>query len=411
MWLITLILAVALAALATLVVRGTRTRNGPGNASRTYLIQPEDMVQSVRITGTVEAAESYVISAPTLTGGQFSSLTITKLAAGGTHVNKGDLLVEFDRQDQLKNALDKEAEYKDLVQQIRKKEAEQDAARAKDDTELKQAEDALRSAELEVTRNEIVSKIDAEKNLANLEEARARLKQLRETYDLKRKSAQADLRLLQIQRERARAAMLHSQQNAESMSIRAPNPGVVVLNTTWKLGQMGEVQEGDQVRSGIPFMQVMNPGAILVRARANQMDASMLQVGQHVRVRLDAYPDAEFDGRLDRLAVIGATSSMSDKVRGYPVVFTIDGSDPRLMPGLTAAVDVEVERHANALVIPRDAVIEEGNKAFVFAKNGAGWEKRAVTLGPRNAVEVVAASGVRAGDTLLRNPQPAGESQ
>lgn len=411
LWLIAVVVLVALAGLAALIVRATRTRTGAGNSTRTYLVQPRDWLQSVRITGTVEAAESYVISAPTLAGGQFSSLTITKLVAAGTHVNKGDLLVEFDRQDQLKNALDKEAEYKDFLEQIRKKQAEQDTARAKDDTELKQAEDGLRSAELEVSRNEVVSKIDAEKNLANLEEARARLKQLRETYDLKRKSAQADLRLLEIQRDRARAAMLHSQQNAGSMSIRAPNPGVVVLNTTWKSGQMGEVQEGDQVRSGIPFMQVMNPGAILVRTRANQMDACVLQVGQRVRVRLDAYPDVEFNGRLDRLAAIGAASTMSDKVRGYPVVFSIEGSDPRLMPGLTAAVDVEVERHPNALVIPRDAVIEEGNKAFVFVKNGSGWEKSAITLGLSNAVEVVAASGVQAGDTVLRNPQLAGESQ
>ena len=60
-----------------------------------------------------------------------NTLIITKLARGGAQVTEGDLLVEFDRQNQLKAAFDKRAEYLDFEEQIRKKRAEQEQARAK----------------------------------------------------------------------------------------------------------------------------------------------------------------------------------------------------------------------------------------------------------------------------------------
>ena len=63
---------------------------------------------------------------------------------------------------------------------------------------------------------------------------------------------------------------------------------------------MREVQEGDQVRPGVPFMQVVNPDTMEVRARANQADIPFLRTGQPVQLRLDAYADLVFTGTLDQ---------------------------------------------------------------------------------------------------------------
>ena len=119
----------------------------------------------------------------------------------------GDLIVEFDRQEQITNALDRRAELNDLEQQIRKREAEERAAAAKDDSEIKQAESSVSRAELEMVKNEMLPKIQAEKNTLALEEAQATLKQLKTTYELKRHAAEADIRILQIRRDRAENAM------------------------------------------------------------------------------------------------------------------------------------------------------------------------------------------------------------
>ena len=302
--------------------------------------------QVLRLKGTTEAVQSRAILAPLLAGQQVPTLTIIHLTPAGTRVKQGDLLVEFDRQAQMRDFVDKQAEYAKLVDQVAEEQAKESAARAKDDTELKAAEDNLRKTELEIQKAEIVSRIDAEKNQENLDEAKATYEQLRETFDLKRKAAQAAVRILEIQRDRTQQTMLHAQANADLMQIRSPLNGVVVLNTIWKQGTMGEVQEGDQVRPGVPFMQVVNPANMQVRVMANQQDFPSLQVGQTAKVRLDAYPDLVFAAKLDQLAPIGEGGSFSSKLRAFVVIVAIEGNDPKLMPDLSAAVDVDVAKQS-----------------------------------------------------------------
>lgn len=427
-WLVAAVVAVG--SLTWAIARSARSTADPATERiRTATVIKGEFVRTLRVTGTTEAMQSYVVSAPTLTGGGLGSLVITHLATPGQKVKKGDLLVEFDRQNQIKNALDSEATYKDLVEQIKKKQAAQAIARAKDDSELQQARDAVQSAELETRRNEVVSRIDAEKNIANLEEARARYQQLQQTYQLKRQADAADLKVLEIQRDRAHSSMLHSQSNAARMEIRSPIDGVVVLNSTWKGNQMGEVQEGDEVRPGVPFLQVMDPGAIQVRARVNQEDLPWLDVGQTVFIRPDAYPGLSLPGRLERLAAIGVTSGLSSRVRTFVAIFTIDPSqapsapgagsardaaqDARLMPDLSAAIDIVLQRRGDSLIIPRDALYLDAGGAYVWVQRGQTFEREAVKLGPVADEQAVVLSGLRQGDVVLRNPRklPPGEKQ
>lgn len=405
-WLLPSLIILSVLLLAAIIVSKLSSSNKTASQSETTstaVVAQKDFVRSLRVHGIVEAVESHIIAAPRLSGQGLGTLIITKLPPSGSSVHRGDVLVEFDRQAQLRNVIDKQAEYRDLVEQIRKKQADQAAARAADETELKQAEDAEKTAELEVKKNEIVSKIDAEKNQENLEQAHATLQQLRQTFNLKRQAAQADLRVLEIQRDRALAAVRWAEGNTEKMVIHSPVDGVAVINSMWKGGSLSDVQEGDEVRPGFGFMQVVNPGQMQVRARINQADIDDLHEGQNVRIYLDAYPELSFSGTVARIAGVATTSAFSGKVRIFNVVFAINGSDPKLLPDLSAAVDVEIERQSNALVVPRDAVFTENGHSYVRVKNGSGYDKREVKTGAVSDVEEVIVSGVEKGAVVLRN--------
>lgn len=405
-WVVTLV-AVALVLVAVWLLRPSR-RNGPAvQTIRTATVKRGAFVRSLRVHGVVEAVQAYSVVAPRLAGQRgmdYGSMIITKLIPGGSAVRPGDVLVEFDRQNQLKNALDREADYKDLLEQIKKKQADQAAQTASDQTELKQAENAVQSASLELKKNEVISAIDAEKNQETLDEAKANLQQLRETFELKRRAREADLRVVQIQRDRARNAMLYAQKNAEKLVIKSRIAGIVVLGSDWKAGQMSELQEGDSVDAGRPVMQIVNPAGMQVRARINQADISYLESGQPVHIGLDAYPDLSFSGKVARIGAIAVTSSMSQRVRTFTAIFSIAGSEPRLMPDLSAAVDIELQRIPNVLLLPRDAVVMTKDESYVVVKNGTDTAKRMVKLGALSDSEVVIASGVEEGATVLRNP-------
>ena len=406
----TLLWLAAIAAAAALAIwqwppsaRADSTQASSGRRNATFTVARRDFLHSVRLSGTVEAIQSMTISAPRLTGPNANSLVITRLIRPGSSVKAGDLIVEFDRQQQLTNALDRRAELQDLDQQIRKREAQERAAAAKDEGEIQQAESALARAQLEMVKNDMIPKIDAEKNTNALEQARATLKQLQATFDLKRKAAEADLRILRIRRDRAENAMRQAETNAERMAILAPIGGMAVLKTVWKGNNMAEVQEGEEVRAGVPVVDIVNPNAMRVRARVNQADINGLRVGQTVQVGLDAYPDLHFTGRIAQLSPLGVTSSLSPKVRQFIALIDVNGSHPNLMPDLTASLDVELSRVPAALVVPRDSVRHDGERAFVRVQQGSGFADRDVTVAAMNAHEAVVSSGLEPGAVIARN--------
>lgn len=304
-----------------------------------------DTASTVRLNGLVEAVDFYSVVVPRVTGtGQGSpQLTIVRLAPKGTLVKKGELLVEFDRQLQVRNALDKRAEWLDLEEQIKKKRADQNALRAQDETALKTAENAVALAKLEVLKNPLLPRIEAEKNTLNLEAAEAKFAQQREAFALKQKAALADVQILEVRRDRAASAMGHAERNAEKMVIRAPIDGLVVLKSIWKGGTMGEPQEGEELWPGAQLLDLVGPSSMQVRVRVNQADLGGLKVGLPARVTLDAYPGKTYPARLLQISPIAVPGSFSPTVRTFAALFAIDGSDPQLAPDLSAAVDVALK--------------------------------------------------------------------
>ncbi len=335
-WLI-LIAAIALCALATsLWLTGHKKAPAPGNLISS---SPTDTTGGLRLKGTTQAVRMRSIQAPLLAGEKEGTLTITNMRAAGSSVKQGDILVEFDRQAQLATSSTSRRKTANWLTTYCRKKPKKARPGPKTRPKSRVAEGDLAKAELEMQKVELLSRIDAEKARETLDEAKATLDQLKETFSLKRKTAQASIRILEIQRDRARETMLHAQANAALMQVHSPIGGVVVLNTIWKQGNIGEVQEGDQVRPGVPFMQVVDPSEMEVQVPVNQQDVLALHDGQKARVHLDAYPDLVCPAQLEVIDPMGKPGDFSQKVRTFSATWSIMCSDPRLLPGLSAAVD------------------------------------------------------------------------
>jgi len=369
-------------------------------SNQTAVVERKTFTQVMRLSGTTQAARSFIVSAPQLEGAQLNNLNITSIIAPGASVKTGDVLVQFDPQVQVKDFLEKQKAYTDLVSQVEQKKADAEIAKGKDDTALATAENALKRAELEVQRNEIVSQIDAEKNQQALEEAKATLKQIKQTYDLKREAADAATKIPEIQRDRAQEAMRYARSNADKMTIHAPMDGVAVMNTVWLGSRMGTVQKGDSVQPGMPFMQVVDPSMMEVRATVSQSDVGSVQVGQTATVRFDAYPGMILPATLTEVSPLGEQGKFSEKVRTFAGLFSIQGSDPRLLPDLSAALDIVLQTSEQALIVPRAAVASGADGEFVYVKSTGGYDKRAVKLGALSDTEAVISSGVSQGEIV-----------
>lgn len=406
LWLIALVVvAAAVAAVVFSLLPQSQTPVSPAGPAtiRTVAAARGNFVDQLRLSGTTEAVTSFPIVAPRLAGVQGGALTIVRLLPNGAHVKRGDLLVEFDRQNEIKNYLDNRAKWMDLANQVAKQQATEGAARAKDETDIQTAEDQLKTAQLEMQKLELLSRIDQEITRQQLEEAQASLKELQQTFKWKRAQGAAELRDLALQRDQARRDMLHAQRNEERMAIRSPIDGVVVLHSIWKSGTFATVMEGDQVYPGMGFMEVVNPSEMEVTAKVSQMDVARLHIGQQAEVRLDAYPGLVFPAKLESLGPIATQGQFSDTVRNFNALFSIEKSDPKLMPDLSAAVDVELAQQKDALLVPNDCVARGKGKAFVYVKAGRGFRRQEVKPGSQNNLMTVIESGLKAGDVIKRS--------
>jgi multidrug resistance efflux pump len=327
------------------VVAGMTAAVGCGRASSTN-DQPATPApvavgseRGIRLSGTVEAVRSRAVIVPRLQG-PLLPLLIINLVPAGTRVEPGELIVEFDPQQQERDAFDRRAEVVNLDGEIAKKQAEQAAVEAKDRTELTAAEHDVERARLEVRKNPLVPAIDAEKNTLALAQAAARFDQLKVTFDLKRKAAAAEIRILEIRRERAERALRYAEGNAKLMQVPAPFGGLVVVKRIYRNGNFVEIAEGDEVRPGTPVVDIVDTSVMRVSAKLNQADARFVRPGQTATIGLDGFPDLQFRGRVDSITPLATTSQLTNSVRTFMAIVSIEGSHPQLLPDLSAWVDL-----------------------------------------------------------------------
>jgi len=267
-------------------------------------------------------------------------LVVIGLVKAGTRVQRGETIVEFDPQQQQRDAFDRRAELVNLEGELDKKRAEHAAAEAKDRTELTTAEHDVERARLDMRKNDLIPTNDAEKNTLALAQATTRFEQLKAIFDLKREAARAELRILEIRRDRADRALRYSEQNAQLMTSVAPFGGLVVIKRMFRNGSFVEIVEGDEVRPGTPIVDIVDTTHMRVRARLNQADFRLVRVGQPAKIGLDGFPDLLFEGKVEVVTPLAVSSGLSPAVRSFVAVITINGTHPQLLPDLTAWVDL-----------------------------------------------------------------------
>ncbi len=386
---------------------GCRTVAAQGNASPVAATSGSDLatvrsgrlVRLVRATGQTMAAHSFTVRVPRFrhSGGD---LTLTYIIANGASVRKGDVLVRFDETVELQNEQDALAQYDDLSHQVQDKMAQNRSAAEQRASALQAAEAALGKARLELRKAPILSTIDAETDQVNVDDATAQIASLKisnRQHDIADASA---LKILELQRDQQYREYMRAKTAVEQMVVRAPLSGMVALVASWQNGTFAVPQEGDQMWGGRSLMRIFDPSQMEVQAAISEADGGLLSAGLPAIVHLDAYPKAQFTARFLSVSPV-ATAPFDSPVHSYTALFHLDQNDPRIMPDLSAAIDLEVATGQKELLVPRGAIHFRNGAAYVtkIAGDGSRREQR-VELGEFDAHNIVVTSGLAAGQRI-----------
>jgi len=190
---------------------------------------------------------------------------------------------------------------------------------------------------------------------AAFDQAKATYDELKSQYEASKyslKSAKLNLVVLQHNLEVADAGIAQAREALSHMTITSPIDGVITRLDA-EVGEM--VIMGTMNNPGTVIMIVGDLSQMLLVAQVDEADVGKIEVGQKSMVKVQAFPDDEFTGVIDTIALTHRISTTGTKY--FRTEILLQGEVEKLYSGLTAHVDIETTKHENVLNLPSQAVL------------------------------------------------------
>jgi RND family efflux transporter MFP subunit len=189
----------------------------------------------------------------------------------------------------------------------------------------------------------------------------------------------------------ARATVNLAKYNLDVSIMEAPFPGIIASRNADVGDVINPMMGGFGAASGV--MTLMDFSVVKIMIELSQKDVTRIQKGQDASLAIAAYPDKLFHGKV--MVVNQAADSLSKK---FKVEVYIDNAELMLKPNTFGDVVLEVSSHAEALVIPQAAVLQNNH---VFVVEGDKAVKRDIRIGLQNADLLEVLEGLKPGDLVV----------
>ncbi len=292
-------------------------------------------------TGLIEARKKMVIN-PDI-GGKIAQIYVEE----GDRVRKGQILAELD------------------TRAIR--------------LQLEQAE--AQKAVAEANFNDARNNLD---RWARLRKENAVSEQQYEQIKLAYEAAESQL-------QQAQAAVNLAEYNLDVSIMEAPFDGIIAAKNAEVGDVINPMMGGFGAASGV--LTLMDFSAVKIEVEVSQNDIPRISKGQPASLRVSAYPDRVFEGRVT--VVNQAADSLSKKFR---IEVQVQNAELILKPNTYGDVALEVSSKDNALVIPQKAVLDG---SYVFVTDGSKVQKRDITIGLQDASLLEVVAGLSEGEQVV----------
>ena len=341
-------------------------------------LQLEPLARSVTVSGTLAAEEQVTLSFKVT--GRVENLRVDL----GSIVHKGEVIASLTPTDFELRLRQSDA----ALQQARARlgldpSGESDAVDADQTSLVRQARAAMNEARRQRERvatfvgRGISAKADLEAADAALEIAEGR-----------HQDALEEVRNRQAVLAQRRSEVAIARQQLDDTTLRAPIEGVV---------RERQVFAGEYRAAGTPIVTLVRQHPLRLQLAVPERAATMLRVGQPVRVTVEGDPTIH-EGRVTRIS-----PSIEEGTRTLPIEAEIPNLEGKLRPGTFAKADI-VTSQDPSLVVPQSAlVVFAGVEKVLVVKDGKAVEQR-VRTGLRLGERVELLDGVKAGDLIILSP-------
>lgn len=353
-----------------------RGKDGNPLPVRVLTVEEQVVRRQVLATGSLFALEESTISAEV--EGRVESI----LADVGDRVAAGQPLVVLLKQE-LQFEMERQAA---AVQQIRArlglgpneplpKDPSQVAFVRRAAADLFDAEQKLKRAE-ELARDQLISR-------EQMDGAQAAYQRAGAAHEV----AVQEVDQLKAQLQSSEALHKLAEKKLADATIRAPFPGAVAER---------RVSPGEFLRVQSPVMVLVRTDRLRARLAVPERWAGALQTGTRVDVRVEAYPNQVFQGRLERI-----NPAVSPETRTFEVEALLDNPGGKLKPGFFVNATLASEVEEKITVVPAEAVTYRYGTYKVFVVNGNQIQEREIKPGTQQNERYEVLEGVKPGERIV----------
>ncbi|WP_124948393.1 efflux RND transporter periplasmic adaptor subunit [Sulfuriferula thiophila] len=176
----------------------------------------------------------------------------------------------------------------------------------------------------------------------------------------------------------------------EGYALRSPIAGVVAQR---------QVNPGEEIRPDLadPLFTITNPDQVWVSVDLPENLIAKARIGRPVSIAVDAYPDKQFNGRIEKIA-----PALDPVTRRITVRCSVDNAEQLLKPEMYARVTLIADISRTAFRIPNTALVTDGLYSYVFIEHAPGvLQKRKVVLSAQDRDFSYTVDGLKANDRIV----------
>lgn len=376
-----------------------------GYVPQTVKVQEGQFEIVVSTTGELEAESNIKIEGPAglrARNVRIGDVTIQDLVPEGTVVKEGDYVAQLDRSSAENSLKDIEDEHEALVAKYESSLLDTSLSLRTLRDDMVNQQFTIEEARIAVEQA-IYEPPATQRSYQNtLDKAMRSYEQLVSNYDLKVEQAKSTVNDVYLELNRKTRQLEEYRDVISQFTVYAPASGMVVYERDWSgdKRRIGSTISGwDLVVANLPDLKNM-----LSKTYVNEIDISKVQVGQEVRLGVDAFPEKSYTGRVIEVSNIGEQLKNAD-AKVFEVVIKVDGQDEILRPAMTTSNQIITASIDNALFVPAESIFETDSITYVYRTNGT---RQVVLCGEANDNYRVILQGLEKGQEIyLSMPQNA----
>jgi HlyD family secretion protein len=347
-----------------------------------YQIKRGEFLASLTETGELQAVRSRQIIMPFIGWKYGWSFKITWLADHGAKVVADDSVAQIDQA----------AVTKFLYEEKNKLEVEQanlSKIQVSNNTKLV----ALNSELLSEQANYDLIKLQVDKYKfepenkrkvkdLELQKAQVNLDRVKKKQELLKVVLKNEMHIQEIKISQIENNIADAEAAYRKLKINSPIKGIVQLNANRRTNQTMRV--GDEVWQGSELAKVPDLSEMKVLATVNEEDIGKIALGQKVIVRLDAFPDKEFIGKINYIGKLSYPKTQNSLVKIFDVEILMVKNDPSLKPGMTVSCEIVFSTFKDIFYVENECIHKDsiGNCYVVPEKEKN--KKINIKAGPSN---------------------------